>query len=164
MRLSRQMVVHGIWLSGLGLTIGLGILARETLSARGVDVVSIERGIKLLLPFAIWANMPFFALATLVAWRLKKTLTTTPNDFSKMVLISLGSWAGTAVVQGISLFQAMTYTGPGGFAEVVGMMIALSVITIPAMILSCAVGAAIGGVLGALVYALILGPKSGTAD
>lgn len=158
MRLSARLLVHAIWLGGIILTIALGAAAREVLKAQGVSVVSVEEGLKLLLPYALWADAPFIALALLVRWRLRKTLAEYPDDFGRMMHMAFGSFVGTAVVHGMMQFQSMTYSGPGGFAEVVAMAIVLSIMTIPAMILTCSVGAAIGGLLGALVHRLRFGP------
>ncbi|MCA0044470.1 hypothetical protein [Celeribacter litoreus] len=158
MRLSARLIVNGIWISGFLITAIVGVVAREVLISQGRGVVTIERGIELLIPFAIWSNIPFFPLALIVRWRLKKTLATRPKDYLRIVYIALGAWAGAAIVHGLSLYGSMTYSGPGGFAEVVSMMIVLSIITVPAMILYYGGGAVVGALVGAVAHRISFGP------
>ncbi|SFJ38021.1 hypothetical protein [Celeribacter neptunius] len=158
MRWTTRLFVHFIWLSGIFLTLGLGVLARETLMARGIEVVSVERGAKLLLPYALWADAPFIVLAFMVRTRLRRALRECPEDTRRLFTIAIGSYLGTAVVHGVVQFQGLVYTGPGGFAEMVTMMILMSPLTIPGLVLTCAIGAAFGGLIAAYLHAWRSGP------
>ncbi|MHA3980059.1 hypothetical protein ACW9UR_20475 [Halovulum sp. GXIMD14794] len=141
----RGRVVRFILLGGLILTVLLGIGVREWLRIQGVPVVSLGRGAGLLIPFAIWADIPFVALAVIVHRVLAK-----PG--AGRCWMAVGGFLGMAVAQSIQLIDAMSYHGPGGFAEVASMMVALSIITVPMMIVLGLFGAGVGAVLAWLLW------------
>ncbi len=138
------LLVHGIWISGIILSVACGIAAREVLIARGVSVVSWSRGISLMTPLVLWAEIPFILLAVFVRARLRRTLMKDPVALRMWLQIGLGALVGTLAVQGYVLFGMVSYDGPGGFAEVVSMVLVLSLLTIPYNIAVCALGAIAG--------------------
>ncbi|MBD3625464.1 MAG: hypothetical protein HUJ24_08820 [Rhodobacteraceae bacterium] len=141
----RGRMVRFILAGGLALTLLLGIGVREWLRVKGVSVVPIGRGAGLLIPFAVWAEIPFAVLALIVRRVLAK-----PGG--GRCWMAVGGFLGLAVAQSIQLIDAMSYHGPGGFAEVAGMMMTLSLITIPVMVVLGMFGAGVGATLGWLLW------------
>lgn len=150
-------------LGGLAVTICLGIAARMILQARGIDVVDWSRGIQLFVPFAIWAMVPYVILGWLApkaAHRLIDRPMTTPAVFGKAVSdriegrqalgpadrvpVLVGGFLGFALMHAWRVLGLLTYSGPGGFAEAVIMVIVMSPLTVPLLTLWCALGA-LGG-------------------
>ncbi len=145
-------LVRTIWIGGLILTPLVGLAARQTLAARGVPVVDLSRGAALILPLALFFEVPFVILAMIVRRLLRKIARTGPGALTKWLYMSGGSFAGMLAVIAYSQFDMFLYSGPGGFGEVVGMMLALWMLTLPSVLAIGAVGAAVGAVLGQLAW------------
>lgn len=156
--LTARLLVHAIWLGGIVLTPGLGVVGREVLIARDVPVVTLTEGARLILPMAIWADIPFLLLAFVVRRRLRSAAKASLDELPKAMVLSAGAFLGALAAMGISLFGAVTYSGPGGFAEVVIMLLVMWPMTTAAMVFYCAAGAAIGALLAAIVWRIASGP------
>ena len=147
-------LVRAIWIGGLILTPLVGLVARQTLAARGISVVDLSRGISLILPVTLLFEIPFLVLALIVRRLLKKTVQQDPETLPKWLHTCWGAFAGLIAVMAYVQLDAFAYAGPGGFSEVVGMMLALWMFTLPSFLAIGAVGAAVGAVLGQLAWRL----------
>ncbi|MFC2967635.1 hypothetical protein [Acidimangrovimonas pyrenivorans] len=111
-------------------------------------MVTWQRGAMLILPLAQWAETPYLVLAYIVRRGLRRVPPGDAAGVAKWRLVSLGAFAGVLVAVGGQLFGMLGYHGPGGFAEVVIMTLAMWMFTIPYLLLWSAGGAALGGALG----------------
>ena len=145
-------LAHAIWVSGFVITGVAGVYAKVSLEAAGVPTVPWARGIQLIISIALWAETPYLALLVLGRWRFRKIDPANREDVAKARAILAGSWLGVCVLMGIVLGGLFTYSGPGGFAEAVSMVLFLAPITVPSLILQAGIGAAIGGMLGLAVW------------
>jgi len=147
-------MVRAIWIGGLILTPLVGLAARQALAARGIAVVDLSRGASLIVPITLFFEVPFVILAAILRRLLRKTVRTEPEALRKWLYTSWGAFAGMAAALGYVQYDTFLYSGPGGFAEVVGMMMALWMLTLPAFLAIGAVGAGVGAVLGQLLWRL----------
>jgi len=151
---------------------GLGVLSREILVARNIAVVPWSRGIALFVPFALAHEIPILLYTALLrraclqAFRGKTTgfsryllsvVATSVSvekaeEFPKLLYAVLGSCLALLLASGASLLGSVLYTGPGGFAEVVVMMLAMLPLTLGYASVFGLVSAAIGGALGVWIY------------
>jgi hypothetical protein len=138
------LLFHLTWLSGPALLALYGLYARSSLQANGVEVVSIERGIELLIPLAIWAEPAFFVVAIVTHRRLRNMVAADPGSFRKGMLMGLGAFTGLVLSHGWLALGMLLYAGPGGFAEVVYMTLAMWMISIPYLIMLTGVAALFG--------------------
>jgi len=143
---------HVTWLSGPVLMALYGVAARAILLGRGVEVVSWERGVELLLPFALWAEPPFLVVAVMTRKRLRQLISRDPGAFRTGMAMALGAYSGLVLSHGFIVTGLLLYEGPGGLAEAVYMFMALWMITIPYMIAVTGVGALVGA---GLVWVLL---------
>lgn len=144
-----------IWIGGLVLTPLVGLVARQTLAARGIAVVDLPRGAALVLPMTLFFEVPFVALALIVRRQLLRTAAQDPDALPRWLCICSGAFAGLVAAIGYFQFDMFLYSGPGGFAEVVGMTLVLWMITLPSFLAIGAVGAGVGAVLGQIVWRVL---------
>lgn len=147
-----RLLVSTIVIGGLLLTVAVGIIARITLEARGVSVVSWSRGIQLMIPLAIFFEIPFVVLAIYVHRKLKSALAENPEQLSMRLHMYVGAFLGLFVYQGFSLFGLTTYSGPGGFANAVILMLGMWMITVPYMLALGGGASVVGGFFGWLLW------------
>ncbi|TDK47469.1 hypothetical protein [Antarcticimicrobium luteum] len=147
-------LVRAIWVGGLILTPLVGLAARQTLAARGIPVVGLSRGVSLILPVTLFFEVPFVILAAIVRRLLRKTVRQQPEALTRWLYMSAGSFAGMLATIAYSQFDMFLYSGPGGFGEVVGMMLALWMLTLPSFLAIGAAGAGVGAVVGQLLWRL----------
>lgn|GEM_PF-6421534 len=140
-----------ILIGGLIRTTLVGLAARRALAARGVAVVDLSRGAVMILPVTLFFGVPFVLLTMIVRRLLRKTFRQQPEALTKWLYMSGGAFAGMLVAIAYSQFDMFLYSGPGGFGEVVGMVLALWMLTLPSFLAIGAVGAGVGTVLGQLV-------------
>ncbi|MGI3185660.1 hypothetical protein [Nioella aestuarii] len=143
-RLLMGLLFHVTWLSGPALLPLYGLYARASLQARGVEVVSLARGIELLVPLAIWAQPAFFVVAIITRNRIRKMASADPGAFRLGIYMGLGAYAGLVLAHGWFMLAMLLYDGPGGAAEAVYMIIALWMISIPYMIMITGFAALVG--------------------
>ncbi|MBT8409762.1 MAG: hypothetical protein KJN93_09065 [Alphaproteobacteria bacterium] len=145
-------MIVAILIVGLLLPVFAGVIARSVLQVRGVSVVSWTEGAALLVPLAIWAAIPFAALAFVLRRMLRDVAAKRPELMPAWISTAIGAALGLVAFQGYTLFDMMTYSGPGGFAEVVSMTLVLWMLTVPFALAMGAIAAGVGGVLGRLVW------------
>ena len=146
-------LVQLIVIGGLALPVVVGLAARAHLQSQGVPVVSVGQGAVLLVPVIILHEVPFAILALIVRRMLSDVPQSDDERYLPRVFASVGAFLGLAGVLGFQLFDTMSY--PGGFGEVVGMMIALWIITIPLLLVFGAMGIVAGGAAGILVWLVV---------
>ncbi|WP_127904089.1 hypothetical protein [Solirhodobacter olei] len=147
-RSSARVLIHAIWISGLALPALMGVVARETLRAQNVSVVTLPDGLALILPLSVWFEIPFLVLALITRWLLARTIQRRPQRFSFWLTALIGAFLAMAAFDGYSLFNMLMYQGPGGLAEAVSMTLALWMLTVPFLLIQSG-GAALAG--GAIV-------------
>lgn len=143
-RLLMGLLFHITWLSGPVLLALYGLYARAALQGSGVEVVSWDRGIELLIPLAIWAQPSFFVVAIVTRRRLRRMVAADPGSFRMGMLMGLGAFAGLIVAHGWFTLGLLLYSGPGGLAEAVYMILALWIISVPYMIMVTGFAALVG--------------------
>ena len=153
-RLSRIVMISGLIIPAL-----VGVVARFVLQSRGVDVVSWGQGAALLMPLTLLFLVPFLGLVLVASQVIRKKIADKPGDLQMWLHIYAGAFVGVACISVNFLYDSLTYSGPGGLAEVVFMMMALWMVTVPALLAYGAAGALAGGVLGRLVYQLRVGRR-----
>jgi hypothetical protein len=119
---------------------------------RGIPVVTIDRGIELIVPITLFAEVPFVILALIVKRILSSVALHDPRSLPGWISVSAGAFLGLAAAIGYKLYGLMLYDGPGGFAEVVGMMLALWIFTLPMLLVLSAAGVVVGGLAGAILW------------
>lgn len=154
---SGRKLVHAIWIVGLLVPGAIGLAAKFVLDSRGVPTVSLVRGFELIFPLTLFTEIPFVILSLIARAILRRP---SPMDRETRIGLNLvigGALAGLVLAVGGYLLEPMLYAGPGGLAEVVGMMLALWPITLPFLFLWSAVGIIGGGIIGGIL-ALIVTP------
>lgn len=150
-----MILVIGVVLSAM-----IGVAGKFYLDAKGVATVGWGRGVQLMVPVVIWAEVPYLVYFFVAQLFMRRALRTDRASLSRIRVVLLGGMIGLAAVVGYTLFGMVTYVGPGGFGEMVAMMLALSMFTLPWLIFKAAVGAVIGALLGGLVVRVLAGRQS----
>lgn len=152
---SSRMLVRATWITGLILPSLVGLIAMGILQSRGIPVVSLGEGLRLVIPFTLFVSWPF----AILAWVLNRIFTSLPaSDRGLWVgwnIVAAGAFLGLSVALGYYIIEPMLYSGPGGFAEVVSMMVLMWMITLPLLLAISIGGVVSGGVIGAL-FALVI--------
>jgi hypothetical protein len=139
--------IWAILIGGLLVSTLAGLAARETLIARGVEIVSWAETIQLFIPLALWFEVSYGLIALWLRWPVRRSVSADPRRLVGLVWRLLGAFLGMAGVLGYRLFDLATYSGPGGFVEAVMMTISMSPITIPFLAGTGAIGAWVGFVV-----------------
>lgn len=145
---AQRYLPHAIWISGFVLSALTGVIVRQSLAAQGIPVVSWGEGISLMIPFALWAEIPFGVLALIAVWLLRRRQCEDPASLPKWIYMIGGALAGLLAAQAQMLYGMMSYHGPGGFIEVVFLTIGLPFVTVPMMLGIGAIGVFVGAVVG----------------
>ena len=149
------LLFHVTWLSGPVLLALYGVYARSALQAQGVEVVSWQRGVDLLIPLAIWAEPAFFVVAIVTRKRLHTMVEADPGSFRKGMFMGLGAFTGLVLAHGWFILGMLLYSGPGGLAEAVYMTLALWMLTVPYLIILTGVAALAGAGLVWVLFRIL---------
>ncbi|WP_157617091.1 hypothetical protein [Thioclava pacifica] len=145
---------------GVVLSTMIGVAGKLYLDANGVPTVGWGRGVQLMVPVVIWAEVPYLVYFLVAQIFMRRALRTDRATVPRVRVVLLGGLIGLAAVVGYTLFGMVTYVGPGGFGEMVAMMLALSMFTLPWLIFKAAVGAVIGALLGGLLARVLAERRS----
>lgn len=165
-------VTHATWIAGFLTIIGIGFVGRAILVSRGVAVLAWPDAIALFVPFALFHEIPILVFSImlrracfqafdgsasgvsnyLLAVIAPSVSAEKAQEFPELLHAVVGSCVGLVFVVGAGLLGAVLYSGPGGFAEVVVMILAMFPLTMAYELVLGLVGAAIGGLLGGWVY------------
>lgn len=156
----------------------LGMAARDVLIQRGIAVMSLERGARLLLPLALVFEIPVLVVAVMNLRTMRRigtgairgllrlhllltALTVETDDLARIRAGQAGAALGTIVAMGRVLWGGLTYAGPGGFAEVVAMSLVMAPLVAASLLFSGAVGAFFGGMVGTLLLQVLRRMRGG---
>ena len=150
-----RVITHAAWLVSLPLFVGLGYFGRELLLSRGVSVLSLADAERLFVPYAlfhvagVWICTFVLRRACITALdgretRLSSYLLAVINplvdpasekDFPELLASLMGAVLGVLLVFSGALWVGVLATGPGGFAEVVTMELAMFPLTLGFLLL-----------------------------
>ena len=167
-----RLITHAMWIMAFPIFGVLGVLGREILISQGVPVVQWAEAKQLFIPFALFHLVPVLLYSFLIrracfqsfddeltkfsAYLLRVVDPSVDikksGDFTKMVYAVFGSCVCVLLLQSISLFVGTLATGPGGFAEVVIMTLAMFPLTLGYLLVISLVAAGVGGLVGSWFF------------
>jgi len=168
-----RVITHVAWIGAVPVFAVLGVVGREVVLARGVPVLPRREGILLFVPLALAHELPVFLYAMLLRRACLRAFAGQATGFSGYLLAvvmppvavgaiaefprvraaAIGSCAALVVGMGASLLGAVLASGPGGFAEVAIMLLAMLPLTLGYACVAGLVCAAIGGAVGLWIQA-----------
>lgn len=143
-------LVRLIWLGGFLLPVALGLGAIAILRSRGIATMGLAEGLVTLIPLILLVEIPFAVLALIVGKVLKNAQPNKPPSLTALMFVSGGALLGLVAALGYDLMGSFLFEGD--FRDVVGMMLALWMFTIPWLLTIGAFGIIMGGFAGAIFW------------
>ena len=146
--------MHVIWVTGLALPSILCSIVFLEHRAAGDLTVDFMRGLELIAPLTLLVFAPFAALSAITRRTALKITTAQRNEWITWNFVASGAFVGLIITLSNFVIEPMRYSGPGGFAEALGMMMALWIFTLPLLLFWSVLGVFVGGLIG-LIFAVI---------
>ncbi len=167
-----RVITHSLWIFCLPIFASIGFVGRELLVSQGVAVLAISEAKRLFIPYMLFHELAAFICSFCIRSACFKAFdgedtrfsayilrVIDPNidaalgkDFPRLEYSIVGACTFVAFLISGSLLGGALATGPGGFAEVVIMEIAMFPLTLGYLLVLSLLAAAIGGLIGSSVY------------